>query len=334
MVKGQELAIAALDNLLASKRFPHALLLSGPSGVGKRMLAWLLAEHLITQANSRIPLKQLNELPLSARRSMGEDNSLTLSGVHPDIFFLNKPSDKRDIPVESIRELIGKLYLKSYRGGAKVAIIDDAHLLSNAGANALLMTLEEPPANTFIVLCSHAEHRLPATILSRTQKVTCRLLDDEIISELLVSLGDEGFRNLNKRELLAICDGSLAPLGIEEFRCPLTSKITQPEAMCEHLQQLAEQLSAWETELQCLESEPHAGQALRLSAMVNKSDTGVLLFLSFMRNRLRRQMLQNPDPRKISSLADRLLLNVETERGISERNLNSELQLSHLLLTC
>ncbi len=340
MIRGQDQVITALENLLESERFPHGLLLSGPEGVGKRMLALLLAETLLTPKNLRSPLPTLNAQSIETRKKLCEDSALVISGSHPDLFYLGKLEDKRDIAVEGVRELIGQLSLKSYRGGAKVALIDDAHRLSNAGANALLMTLEEPPPNTYLILCSHAEHRLPATILSRLQKLSCGSLTDATVGEIIGNLtgrgassnaGDTSANGPNISEILDLCDGSLGPLEIDRFRNPLTSTLTEPEELEEHLQQISTQLRAWEGALKSLESHQGAAEAMRLASLVTKSDVGTPLFLGFVRNRLRRQMRQSQNPAQTRDLASQLLATIDTERGILERNLNAELQLSRLL---
>jgi len=90
---------------------------------------------------------------------------------HADFMFLQPPPDKSVIPVEAVRALIGFLQLKSHQGGARVALIWPADSLTAAAANSLLKTLEEPPAGGHIVLVASTPTALPATVLSRCQRL-------------------------------------------------------------------------------------------------------------------------------------------------------------------
>jgi DNA polymerase-3 subunit delta' len=82
--------------------------------------------------------------------------------------------DAQQIKVDQVRELIDSLGMKSYRGGFKVAIIEGAEALNANGANAFLKTLEEPTANTVLIMIARPNHRLPATIASRCLRITLR----------------------------------------------------------------------------------------------------------------------------------------------------------------
>jgi DNA polymerase III subunit delta' len=129
-------------------RMTHALLLEGPVGVGKTALAdWIARLVLCTGCH------------------------LHAAGTHPDLFRVALAADRKDIAVDDVRDLIAALALKSYRGGAKVAIVEPADALNANGANALLKTLEEPAPNTLLILIASRPERLPATIRSRCQRV-------------------------------------------------------------------------------------------------------------------------------------------------------------------
>ncbi len=80
--------------------------------------------------------------------------------------------DAQQIKVDQVRELIESLTLKSYRGGYKVGVIEGAEALNANGANAFLKTLEEPTANTVLIMIARPSHRLPATIASRCLRLT------------------------------------------------------------------------------------------------------------------------------------------------------------------
>ena len=86
--------------------------------------------------------------------------------------WIDREEDAKQLLIEQIRALCDQLALKSYRGGYKVAIVTGADLMTENAANALLKTLEEPPPQSLLILCSARPSRLPATIVSRCQRLT------------------------------------------------------------------------------------------------------------------------------------------------------------------
>jgi DNA polymerase-3 subunit delta' len=138
-----------------AQRLPHSLLLLSNPGLGAEQLAnWISALAL---CESQGP------------RPCGECASCRLlrSDSHPDSHFVRLEEDAQQIKVDQVRALIESLSLKSYRGGYKVGVIEGAESLNANGANAFLKTLEEPGANTVLILIARPSHRLPATIASR-----------------------------------------------------------------------------------------------------------------------------------------------------------------------
>lgn len=135
-------------------RLPHAVLLLGPAGVGKRSAAaWMSRQKLGLEPHAALPVYPL-ETP-----------------EHADLQWLSPPEDKQAIGIEQIRELVGNLSLTSYEGGGKVAIIDPANAMTVNAANSLLKTLEEPSGDALLILVADRVGRLPATIFSRCQRL-------------------------------------------------------------------------------------------------------------------------------------------------------------------
>jgi len=138
----------------AQGRIPHAVMLIGTPGVGKRCAAaWI--------ARQRLGLKNATALP----------EYPCAIPEHADLRWLCPPEDKHTIGIEQIRELVADLSLTSYAGGGKVAVIEPANAMTASAANSLLKTLEEPPGDALLVLVTDKTGRLPATIFSRCQRI-------------------------------------------------------------------------------------------------------------------------------------------------------------------
>ncbi len=142
-------------------RLPHALLLAGPRGVGKRWLGELLARALLCAS------------PRADGRACGlcQDCHLSAGGSHPDLRRLvpDPESKSGEIGIDGVRALTEWASLTAGRRPRKQVLIDPADRLNTAAANALLKTLEEPPGPLLLVLIAEQPERLPATIRSRCQ---------------------------------------------------------------------------------------------------------------------------------------------------------------------
>jgi DNA polymerase-3 subunit delta' len=146
---------AQLAELVASERLPHALLIQGLPGMGRRQLAlWLATQILGTDPTALI--------------GAGSDED---EAGHPDFYPIGVLPDKTKIVVDQIRALITQLSLTSFGPGGKVALIYPADKMNINAANSLLKTLEEPPGRTTLILVCESLRRLPATIVSRCQRL-------------------------------------------------------------------------------------------------------------------------------------------------------------------
>ena len=179
-------APAAGEWLARRGRWPHAVLVAGPPGIGKRVLADWLARTLLC------------ERPAVDGAPCGECPSCRYAraGQHPDLRIIEPVDDDEENPkpvewivVDRIRALVRWSGLTSHRGGAKVALIDPAERMNPAAANALLKTLEEPQPDTYFLLLSHQPGRLPATIASRCQRLPAPLPTREQARAWLASQG-------------------------------------------------------------------------------------------------------------------------------------------------
>ena len=171
------------------ERWPHALLLAGPRGIGKRLLALHLAQALLCES------------PQPSGKACGSciGCNLVMRGAHPDLRLIEPVTyddegnaTKVDtITVEPIRDLIDFALLSSHRGRAKVAVIAPAEALNGAAANALLKTLEEPPPGTYLVLVTNQPGRLPATLVSRCRRLPLAHPDPAVATAWLQDRGVE-----------------------------------------------------------------------------------------------------------------------------------------------
>jgi len=149
-----------MGNALKLEHFPQALLLSGSSGMGKKQLALALAKQLLCQKsieNHNIQTTASGSCQLHAAKE--QLNSLQCRschlfelGNHPDFYWVKVKDDKKIISVDQIRELIQWSVLTPQLGTKKVIIIEPAEAMNINAANSLLKTLEEPVANTFLIL--------------------------------------------------------------------------------------------------------------------------------------------------------------------------------------
>jgi DNA polymerase-3 subunit delta' len=175
-IAGQQRAIGFLRRLLKNGAVPHAFLFSGTAGAGKLDAARQFA-------------KALNCLSPKDYDSCGACGSCRKleEGLHPDVVQIR--SEGVFIKLEQIRELIKRFRFRPFEGKFRVVIIEDAHRLNEAAANALLKMLEEPPeANVFILLAPESQLLLP-TIVSRCSQIRFQPLDDEIVAQWLVREG-------------------------------------------------------------------------------------------------------------------------------------------------
>lgn len=172
-VVGQPHITTTLTNAIKDGRLSHAYLLTGPKGVGKTSVARIIAHEVngFTYADASGAL---------------------------DIIEIDAASNRR---IDEIRDLRDKVHIAPVHGKYKVYIIDEVHMLTREAFNALLKTLEEPPAHVIFILATTEAHKLPETIVSRTQRFTFKPVDEaQVVAHL---------RSMARKEKIKVSDEAL-----------------------------------------------------------------------------------------------------------------------------
>lgn len=184
---------ALIDDVRAG-RIPHAALITGIAGTGKRTLARLLACALLCTSDGKKPCMQCK----GCRRAQAM--------THPDLLLPATKEKDRSIKVEDLREIIRALSYHSSEGGRRVVLIENAQRMTPQSQNALLKSLEEPDGETTFLLTASGETGLLPTVRSRCRVVRVQPWSQgQIVSALL----ERGIEEGRARELSKLCGGSL-----------------------------------------------------------------------------------------------------------------------------
>ncbi|MFA5359253.1 MAG: DNA polymerase III subunit [Patescibacteria group bacterium] len=186
---GHSNVVDFLKKTIAVGNISHAYLFSGPAGIGKKKITRALIKALFcAKPSSGNPCDQCSEC-LQLEKN-----------IHPDVFLVDRLVDpktenlKKNISIEQVRELKNKLSLGSFLNSYKIAVVNQAELMSTEAANALLKILEEPEQKVVLILIARDTDVIPKTILSRCQNFNLELVDRNLIHESLIKMGST--RNL------------------------------------------------------------------------------------------------------------------------------------------
>ena len=196
-VAGQKHIIQTLKNALANNKIAHAYLFCGPRGTGKTTMAKLFAKALNCEKGIGC---QCNEC---------SNCKEVIEGSHPDVIEIDAASNNG---VEQVRDLIDKVNYLPIKGRYKVYIIDEVHMMTANAFNALLKTLEEPPAHVVFILATTEPHNIIPTILSRCQRYDfTKVADADIEQRMMTVLEKEGvtYDKDAVRAIISLADGGM-----------------------------------------------------------------------------------------------------------------------------
>ena len=196
-VIGQEHIVLTLQNIISQNKIGHAYLFAGPRGTGKTSVAHIFARAVNKIEETTYLTEELDIIEIDAASHNG---------------------------VAEVRNIIANINYAPTKGKYKVYIIDEVHMLTKGAFNALLKTLEEPPEHVIFILATTEPHKIPITILSRTQRFNFRRIEENIIGKQLrdilkkenISFDDESIKFISKlsqggmRDALSIADQASA----------------------------------------------------------------------------------------------------------------------------
>lgn len=152
---GNEKIKEQLSYLLSAGRLPHAIVLEGEEGIGKKTLAMEIASALVCRSGGEKPCGYCAQCSKAEKR------------YHPDIMLCGPEDGKKFISVGAIRDIINNAYIAPLESDYKIYIIDKAHCMNESAQNAILKMLEEPPSYVVFILTVEARSMLLETVLSR-----------------------------------------------------------------------------------------------------------------------------------------------------------------------
>ena len=196
-VAGQKHIIRTLRNALANNKIAHAYLFCGPRGTGKTTMAKLFAKALNCEEG------------IGHQCNKCSNCKEIIEGSHPDVIEIDAASNNG---VEQVRDLIDKVNYLPIKGKYKVYIIDEVHMMTANAFNALLKTLEEPPAHVIFILATTEPHNIIPTILSRCQRYDfTKVADADIEDRMMTILEKEGvqYDKAAVRAIISLADGGM-----------------------------------------------------------------------------------------------------------------------------
>ncbi len=196
-VAGQRHIVRTLKNALEKNKIAHAYLFCGPRGTGKTTMAKLFAKALNCEEG------------IGHQCNNCENCKEIIAGTHPDVIEIDAASNNG---VEQVRDLIDKVNYLPIKGKYKVYIIDEVHMMTTNAFNALLKTLEEPPAHVIFILATTEPHNILPTIISRCQRYDFEKVADSDIKERMLEIMNQeniSYEDSAVDRIISLADGGV-----------------------------------------------------------------------------------------------------------------------------
>ena len=217
---GHENVEKNLLDLINSGAMPHAIILSGPRGIGKATMAFRLARYLLKNGTPDDTQDSLfGDAPETASTlNIAHDDpifSKVSAGGHPDLFTVERAMDakkgvrKAHVDVDTARKVAPFLRMTASNGGWRVVVIDDADTMNRNAQNAMLKILEEPPKNTILILVTHRLGALIPTIRSRCRTISFNPLSDDAMKQLMTKEVGNTLTSDQQNILSSMANGSI-----------------------------------------------------------------------------------------------------------------------------
>lgn len=176
---GNEKIKKQLSFLLFSSRLPHAIILEGEEGIGKKTLAREIAAALVCRSEGEKPCYSCAQCKKAVK------------GIHPDIYEYSASGSSKSFHVDKVRDIISDVYMCPNESGFKVYILGNAHLMNENAQNAILKVLEEPPAYAVFILTVEARTMLLETVLSRAVVFSVCGVDEKAAVDYIVNKNED-----------------------------------------------------------------------------------------------------------------------------------------------
>lgn len=176
---GNENVKNQISALLASSRLPHAIIIEGEEGIGKRTLAREIAAALVCRSDGEKPCYSCSQCNKAQKQ------------IHPDIYEYSAPGTANSFHVDTVRDVINDVYMAPNEADYKVYILGNAHCMNGSAQNALLKVLEEPPEYVVFILTAVSRTMMLETVLSRSVVFSLDSVDEKSGAEYIVSHSED-----------------------------------------------------------------------------------------------------------------------------------------------
>lgn len=320
---GHEKIISYLQNAIAGRRLGHGYLFYGPKGVGKKLTADYFIKSIYCEAAEVRPCHKCAHCHQIDRH------------IHPDIIYLNREEEKKNISVEQVRAARSRLQRGTFLNSHKIILIDEADSLSLGGANAFLKILEEPLGQTIFIFIAERLKNIPATVLSRLQVIKFLPVPTATTEKYLAREKYSRAESYELAHLAAGLPGQILPFlkhrkilddHKENFRQILTHLTGDLNSRLSFVGDLSGQAKSISAKLDCYRLLDSLIQILRDALLVKN-----ICFDRIIHTYQRQQLMNFAAHYSLLELAS-LLNQTKQTRGYLDMNVNPRLALENLML--